>query len=110
MSLDLQKMWAEADKKSKDYREAGDKKLLAQMLDAYNGLRSLGWREIEGCPKNGKRFLAICPGDTGVFVHYYKGEWPNGHWWAEAHGDLWPSRPILWKPLPEKEKTPKACG
>ncbi len=98
---DLQKLWAESDKKAKDYREKGDKELLCQMLDAYNGLRSLGWREIDYCPKDGTRFLGICAGTTGVFVHYYEGEWPNGRWWAEAHGDLWPSRPILWKPMPD---------
>jgi hypothetical protein len=50
--------------------------------------------------KDGSRFLAIEAGSTGVYPCYYQGEWPKGSWWAEAHGDLWPARPVLWKPMP----------
>lgn len=108
---DLRAMWAEADKKAKDYRDKGEVKLLEQMHDAWAGLKECGWKEIEYCPKDGTRFLAICAGSTGVFPHYYRGEWPDGHWWAEAHGDLWPSRPILWKPMPSNElSSPDAEG
>ncbi len=39
---DLRKMWAEADQKAKDWREAGEEKLLRQMCDAREGLKSLG--------------------------------------------------------------------
>ena len=98
---DLRKIWQEADKKAKDWRETGDIELLGRMFDAWSGLKECGWREIEYCPKDGERFLAITPGSTGVFVHYYEGEWPDGRWWCEAHGDLWPSRPILWKAIPK---------
>jgi hypothetical protein len=97
---DLRKMWADADKKAKDWREAGEVKLLEQMNDALNGLKAGGWADAVYCPKDGTRFLAIEAGSTGVFPCYYQGEWPNGSWWAEAHGDLWPSRPVLWKPIP----------
>jgi len=24
----------------------------------------------------------------------------GGGFWSEAHGDLWPSKPTLWKPMP----------
>lgn len=106
----LRQMWAEADKKAKNWREAGDVKLLEQMHDAWAGLKACGWREIEYCPKDGSRFLAISAGSTGVFPHYYRGEWPNGHWWAEAHGDLWPARPILWKPMPSNALGQEPCA
>lgn len=104
MTPNLRQMWAEADKKANGWRETGEEKLLMQMLDATEGLKACGWRDIEYCPKDGSRFLAITPGSTGVFPHYYQGEWPDGSWWCEAHGDLWPSRPILWKPMPSNAR------
>lgn len=96
----LMRMWAEADKKSEDWRESGDIKLIEQMHDAYRGLEACGWNPIAYCPKDGSRFLAIEAGSTGVYTCYYQGEWPKGSWWAEAHGDLWPAWPVLWKPMP----------
>ncbi len=96
---ELQKLWKEYDKKAKDYREKGDEALLRQMIDAYGGLILLGWRDIESAPRDGTRFLAVCLASTGVFVHYEE----DGLWWAEAHGDLWPSKPILWKPIPDEK-------
>ena len=101
----LRHHWIESEKREKDWRDAGEVKLLEQMHDAMQGLKACGWREIEYCPKDGTRFLAICAGSTGVHPHYYSGEWPKGSWWAEASGDLWPSRPALWKPMPSN-----ACG
>lgn len=101
---DLRKMWTDADKKAKDWREAGEVKLLVQMNEAIEGLKACGWKEAIYCPKDGTRFLAIEAGSTGVFPCYYSGEWPNGSWFAEAHGDLWPSRPVLWKPMPSNYK------
>lgn len=97
---ELRRHWNESAKKEKDYRSAKEMEFLQTMVRAWADLYALGWREIECCPKDGTRFLAITAGSTGVFPHYYQGEWPNGHWWCEAHGDLWPSRPILWKPMP----------
>lgn len=98
----LTKMWGEASKREKDWRDSEEVKLLAAMNDAYQGLKACGWREIQYCPKDGSRFLAIEAGSTGVYPCSYRGEWPNGTWFTEAHGDLWPSRPILFKPMPEK--------
>lgn len=99
---DLREMWAEADKRAKDWREAGEPELLKRMHDSIEGLKSLGWREISYCPKDGTRFLCITPGCTNVFPCRYEGEWPKGSWWVEAHGDLWPDRPILFKPMPKE--------
>ena len=99
----LTRLWAQADKRATDWRDAGEVKLLEQMNDAFNGLKACGWKEAIYCPKDGTPFLAIEAGSTGVFRCYYEGEWPSGRWWTQAHGDLWPSRPILWKPLPTGE-------
>ena len=89
----LMRMWAEADKKSEDWRESGDIKLIEQMHDAYRGLEACGWNPIAYCPKDGSRFLAIEAGPDTVAIG-------NLRVWAEAHGDLWPAWPVLWKPMP----------
>jgi len=98
----LREIWAAADKKAKDWREAGEEKLLRQMLDAREGLKSLGWRDGQYAPKDGTRFLSIEAGSTGVFPCYWmdKHMKEGGGFWSEAHGDLWPAKPTLWKPMP----------
>ena len=96
----LREHWKESARKQPDYRTDLEKALLSEMFAAYDKLRSLGWRDIIYCPKDGTRFLAITAGSTGICPHYYQGEWPKVSWWAEDAGDLWPSRPILWRPMP----------
>lgn len=105
---DLMGYWSHHSKKDPDYRTEEEKAALAVMADGYQQLKGLGWREIIYCPKDGSTFLAIEAGSTGVFPCSYNGEWPNGHWRAYHSGDVWPSRPCLWKPMPEKpeEATP----
>jgi hypothetical protein len=100
--MNVQDIWREAEKRRIEYRDKGEIALLKEMFDKYQGLKSLGWSDAIYCPKDGTRFLAIEAGSTGVNPCYYQGEWPNGKWWTEASGDLWPSRPILWKPMPEE--------
>lgn len=100
----LRQMWIDADKRAQDWRDAGEVKLLDQMHDAYQGLKACGWKEAIYCPKDGSKFLAIEAGSTGVFPCFYVGTWPDGSWWAEAHGDLWGANPILWKPMPSNAK------
>lgn len=94
--------WMEADKTATDYRSPDEVKALAAMLDVSDELRRLGWRDIIYCPKDGERFLAIEFGSCGAFPCYYEGKWPGGSWWTEAHGDLWPSHPIMWRPLEKR--------
>lgn len=96
----ISQIWRDAEKRELDWREAGDKVHLDAMFQAWQALKACGWREIIYCPKDGTRFLAIEAGSTGVFPCTYQGKWPSGGWWAECSGDLWPSRPILWKPMP----------
>lgn len=70
---------------------------------AYTRLKELGWRDATYSPKDGSTFKAIEVGSTGIFDCSYWGEWPNGGWHVHDAGDLWPSRPILFKLLPEDQ-------
>jgi hypothetical protein len=99
-SMNVQDIWREAERKRIEYRTKGEEALLLEMLDRYQGLKELGWSDAVYCPKDGSTFLAIEAGSSGVFPCTYQGAWPDGKYWTEADGDLWPSRPILWKPLP----------
>lgn len=71
------------------------------MFEAYDRLRELGWKEIIYCPKDGSAFEVIEAGSTGIFRCHYEGEWPDGSWWIEDAGDLWPARPILFRRIKE---------
>ena len=70
---------------------------LKVMFAAYQRLKELGFNEAIYCPKDGTLFDAIEAGSTGIGTCSYDGEWPNGRWWMHEAGDLWPSRPILWR-------------
>lgn len=76
---------------------------LHAMFEAYDRLRELGWREAIYCPKDGSEFEVIEPGSTGIFKCRYSGEWPDGHWLVSDAGDLWPSRPILYRPTQSED-------
>ena len=69
------------------------------MFRAYLRLKELGWKEAIYCPKDGTPFLSIEPGSTGIGRTYYHGKWPTGSWFVAEAGDLWPSRPCLYKPI-----------
>ena len=86
-------------KRSEDMPTESD--ALRAMFQAYQRLRELGWRDAIYCPKDGSHFNAIEAGSTGIHDCSYDGEWPKGRWWI-YDGDIWPSRPILFK---LKEKT-----
>lgn len=98
----LRKHWDECSAKEIDHRTDVERALLADMFKFYDALRHLGWQDAIYCPKDGSVFLAIEAGSTGVFECSYDGEWPKGTWWIHSAGDMWPSRPILWKPIPKK--------
>lgn len=70
--------------------------------EATERLRELGWSEASYCPKDGSSFQMYEAGMGASGVGHYQGEWPTGGWWMhDKGGDLWPSRPMLWKPLEE---------
>lgn len=76
---------------------------IQQMQAAYARLKQLGWNDAIYCPKDGSNFHTIEVGSTGIHPTHYEGEWPTGSWWVEEAGDLWPSRPCLWKAIPAEE-------
>ena len=101
--INLRAMWAKAEATQRRYAEEGETAHLEKMRDGYQGLKALGWRDITYCPKDGTRFLAVCGNGSYPRPCTYQGEWPKGTWWIEDAGDLWPERPILFKPMPEKD-------
>lgn len=76
---------------------------LREMSRAFHRLKDFGWREAIYCPKDGSEFEVIEAGSTGIHRCHSDGKWPTGHWWILADGDLWPSRPILFRLLPEAQ-------
>lgn len=68
-------------------------------FDAWLRLKDFGWNDAIYCPKDGSMFQVIEAGSTGTFPCNYHGEWPKGSWWAYCDGDVYPSRPTLFKPL-----------
>jgi hypothetical protein len=73
---------------------------LRVMFAAWERLRQLGWNDAIYCPKDGSSFHVIEAGSTGIHTAHYEGKWPDGSWWVSEAGNLWPSRPILWRPIP----------
>lgn len=93
---------AQAAKADREKRMPDEKAALRAMQDAYTRLTELGWRDASYCPKDGSHFQAIEAGSTGIHDCSYQGEWPKGTWWI-YDGDIWPSRPILFKLYPEDQ-------
>lgn len=102
--IDIRQWWQANAAQEPEYGTEQDKASLAILQSGYDALKRDGWREIIYCPKDGSTFLTIEAGSTGVLPCHYQGEWPKGSWWTHHAGDLWPSRPILWKPMPEEPK------
>lgn len=70
---------------------------IVAMWSAWQRLKELGWRDAIYCPKDGTPFQAIEAGSAGIHECSYLGKWPTGSWLCHADGDLWPSRPILYR-------------
>jgi hypothetical protein len=74
---------------------------LSRMFDCVQRLKELGWNDATYCPKDGTVFNVIEAGSSGIHKAHYEGKWPDGTWWIHDNGDLWPSRPILFKLIQE---------
>lgn len=88
---------ADAEKARRAEQMPDEQSAIAAMFDAWLRLKELGWNDAQYCPKDGSAFDAIEPGSTGIHRCRYDGTWPKGTWWIEADGDLWPSRPVLFR-------------
>lgn len=104
LKSEADEIWARAKANEEQRRQSmpDEESALDTMFGGYLRLKELGWRDIIYCPKDGSVFESISAGSTGVHPCYYDGEWPNGRWWVMDAGDLWPARPILWRPLSEQ--------
>lgn len=80
-----------------------EKAAINHMWDGWCRLKELGWREAMYCPKDGTHFQAIEAGSTGIHDCNYQGEWASGSFWLYGDGDVWPSRPVLFKLYPEAQ-------
>lgn len=94
-------IWAEAKRQEAERAEKMPtvEDALFQMTQAHHRLKELGWREAMYCPKDGTPFEVIEPGSSGIHIAHYWGEWPSGSWFIEDNGDLWPSRPCLFREI-----------
>lgn len=95
-------LWAkcEADKAKRAQTMPDEESARRMLWDAQERLKELGWKEAMYCPKDGRMFEVIELGSTGVHQCSYDGEWPTGSYWVHSEGDLWPSHPLLFRPLP----------
>ena len=87
----------EKEKVARAEKMPDEKAAIAQMFEAYERLKELGWKDIIYCPKDGGMFSSLEVGSTGIHETNYTGEWPNGSWWS-YDGDQWPAHPAMWRP------------
>ena len=77
---------------------------LRAMTDAHHRLKELGWRDASYAPANDSPLELIESGSTGIHRGHRDAE---RRFWIEGDGDLWPSRPVLFRPTtpsPEDRK------
>lgn len=74
-----------------------EKDAIEAMFQCYLRLKELGWNDASYCPKDGSKFKVVESGSSGIHDCHYDGKWPNGIYWVHDAGDLWPSRPVLYK-------------
>lgn len=98
-------LWEKCERE-REQREAAmpdEDAAIRAFFDAWVRLKDFGWREAIYCPKDGSVFHAIEPGSTGKHRCVYEGEWPKGSWWVVEDGDMCPSHPALFKPIPSDQ-------
>lgn len=105
MSIDMDKLLSEIkekeDKRAEDMPT--DQDALSRMLECFQRLKELGWKDAIYCPKDGTVFNVIEAGSECIHKAHYSGKWPDGTWWIHDKGDLWPSRPVLFKLIEQGE-------
>lgn len=64
------------------------------ILDGFHRLKELGWRDATYAPTDNSPIEMIEAGSSGIHTGYRDSE---RRFWIEGDGDLWPSRPILFR-------------
>ena len=102
---DAEHLWKASEARQAEIaaRWPDERSCLIALTEAFHRLRDFGWQEAIYCPKDGTWFQVIEPGSSGIHRAHYEGSWPKGTWWIEDGGDMWPSRPILFKLFPEDQ-------
>ena len=90
---------AEAEKAKRAADMPTEEDAVRAMWQAYHRLEELGWRNTCYAPADGTQLRLIEPGSTGIHEGHADGEWPRLSFWIHEMGDLWPSRPVLFKPV-----------
>lgn len=80
---------------------------LRVLFAAYERLKALGFKDAVHCPKDGKARQFIEVGSSGIHVGHRE---DDGAVWLADAGDLWPSRPILFRELPVPVVPSTAAG
>ncbi len=101
---DLRRHWNESAEREKAKRASWAAPQREKIHRLTMELHNDGWRDVMYCPKGGEQFLAWSPTMPTPYVCTYHGDWPKGSWWACMDGDMWPDQPVLFKPLPERER------
>jgi len=104
LKSEAEALWA-ASEAAREKRAADmpdEKSAIAMFFEAWLRLKELGWKEAQYCPKDGTSFDAIEAGSTGIHRCHYQGQWATGSYWVEAHSDLFPSRPVLYRPTGDR--------
>lgn len=102
---DAEQLWKASEARQAEIaaRWPDEQSCLIALTEAFHRLKDFGWREAIYCPKDGTSFQVIEAGSSGIHQAHYEGSWPKGTWWIEDGGDMWPSRPILFKLFPEDQ-------
>lgn len=76
-------------------RTEEEARLIDEMFRCFDALRRIGWQEAMYAPKDTEIEL-IEPGSTGI----HRGYQDEFGFWVVDEMDTYPSRPMLFKPLP----------
>ena len=86
-----------------------DAAAIAQLFEAWTRLKELGWRETQHAPR-GVTLQFIEVGSTGIHAGHRDDKSNSVLCWLHDNGDLWPSRPILFRrgthPMTDAEAKP----
>jgi hypothetical protein len=98
-----------AEKLARAQRMPDEAAALRQMFDAWTRLKELGFKEARHAPR-GHVVQVIEVGSTGLHEGYLDEKTKSALFWLLDNGDLWPSRPILYRPIPETSPPPPLSG